>query len=338
MVPSARALAPKLLLAGVLPVVGYSILRPHVSSDAIALAIVMVFPLADIANERVRQGRFEPIGLIALTGISVGIVGVIVFHGDATLLKIRDSLITGVFGVVCLASLAAPRPVMFYLGRAFATGGDTEKVDEFNKLLELPGTLRRFRFVTAVWGVGLVGEAIVRTLLAFTLSTERFLIVAQLISWSVLAALFVFTIRFARRSRERVQGPIQALAAAVHERTDDEILAYVEDAGGAEAVLDARFKWMTAVLNRTRAKDCVVGYEITNGPEMYRYVFVVKDGKSSYEKRDPSGARFVQRIGLPDYLRLASGELDGTKAAIDGKMTLDGDLAFAGEFSGMFGV
>jgi hypothetical protein len=208
MVPNFRALAPKLLLAGVLPVVGYSLLRPRVSSDAIALAIVMIFPLADIVSERLRKGRFEPIGLIALTGISIGIVGVIVFHGDATLLKIRESLLTGVFGIVCLASLAAPKPLMFYLARAFATGGAKEKMDEFDKLLERPGSLRRFQFVTAVWGVGFVGEAVVRTLLAFTLPTERFLIVAQLISWGVLAVLISFTIRYTRRARARLAGPV----------------------------------------------------------------------------------------------------------------------------------
>src|SRR5437660_1716170 len=46
MVPSLGRLAPQLVVAGVLPVVGYSLLRPHVGSDAVALAAVMVFPVA----------------------------------------------------------------------------------------------------------------------------------------------------------------------------------------------------------------------------------------------------------------------------------------------------
>jgi len=49
MVPDVRRLVPQLLIAGVLPVIGYSLLRPHVGSDATALAAVMVFPLADIS-------------------------------------------------------------------------------------------------------------------------------------------------------------------------------------------------------------------------------------------------------------------------------------------------
>ncbi|MGI8793141.1 MAG: hypothetical protein ACR2H3_08195 [Acidimicrobiales bacterium] len=42
MVPSLRLIAPKILIAGVVPLVGYALLRPHVSSDAVALGAVMV--------------------------------------------------------------------------------------------------------------------------------------------------------------------------------------------------------------------------------------------------------------------------------------------------------
>src|SRR5438552_18284495 len=98
MMPSVRRLAPQLIVAGVLPLVGYMLLRPHVDSDATALAAVMVFPLLDIARERRRHGRFEPIGVISLFGIVIGIVGAVVFHGDTSLLKVRESLLTGVFG------------------------------------------------------------------------------------------------------------------------------------------------------------------------------------------------------------------------------------------------
>ena len=107
MVPSLRRLAPNLIVAGVFPVIGYAILRPHVSSDAVALAIVLVFPVAEIVVERLRHGRLEPVGIIALVGISLGLIGALAFNGDATLLKVRESIITGIFGVVCLASLVA---------------------------------------------------------------------------------------------------------------------------------------------------------------------------------------------------------------------------------------
>jgi predicted amino acid-binding ACT domain protein len=213
MVPSLRTLAPRILIAGVLPLVAYTLLRPHLASDAMGLALVSVFPLADIAIERIRHGRFEPIGMIALIGITAGIISALAFHGDATMLKIRESVFTGLFGLVCLASLPARRPTMFYLGRAFATAGDADKVAEFDTIWDLPGVPARFRFITALWGVALVGEAVLRTVLAVSVSTQRFLEISPVMGWTVLGGLLWFTTRFSRESEARVLAASEATAA-----------------------------------------------------------------------------------------------------------------------------
>jgi hypothetical protein len=208
MTPSLRELGPKALIAGVLPFVGYTLLRPHVHSDATALAAVMVFPVADIAVERVRRGRFEPIGLIALIGIGLGLIGAVVFHGSDLLLKLRESVITGAFGLICLASLAAHRPAMFYMARVFATGGDPKLVEEFNAIWDdRPAARRRFKLATVVWGLGLVGEAILRTVFAYTLPTGTFLAVAPVLGWAVIGGLIVFSVR------QRRAGEAEAAAA-----------------------------------------------------------------------------------------------------------------------------
>jgi len=204
MVPSWRRLAPQLVTAGVLPVIGYSLLRPHVGNDATALAAVMVFPLGDILFQRWRRGVIEPIGIIALFGIGLGLVSAVLLHGNAMLLKVRESVFTGVFGLVCLGSLLRPRPVMFYLGRMFATGNDPEKNAEFEGVWELPDSPRRFRFVTAVWGVALVAEAVLRTVLAVVLSTQRFLEVVPVVGWAVLGGLLFFTTRYSRAAEAAV--------------------------------------------------------------------------------------------------------------------------------------
>jgi hypothetical protein len=195
MLPSVKSILPQILIAGVLPVVAYSLLRPHVSSDAVALAAVMVFPVGEITFERIRRGRFEPIGIIALVGITIGMGGAIALHGNPMMLKLRESVLTGLFGVVCLGSLARRRPVMFYLGRAFATGGDKAKNDDFDELWHQPGASARFRMVTAVWGLALLAEAVLRTVLALALSTQRFLEVSPPVNWIILGGLFVFTRR-----------------------------------------------------------------------------------------------------------------------------------------------
>ena len=204
MVPSPRTLAPQLLIAGVFPVIGYALLRPHVSSDATALAAVLVFPVAEIVTQRVRRGVFEPIGIIAMVGIGIGLVGAVALNGSAMLLKIRESMVTGVFGVICLASLPMSRPAMSYLGRAFATGGDPDKVAEFDARWELPTVPRRFRVVTAVWGVSLVGEALLRMVLAMTIPTQAFLVISQVVNWAVLGGLLWFSVASTRAGERQV--------------------------------------------------------------------------------------------------------------------------------------
>jgi len=212
MVPDFRRLAPNILIAGVLPIVAYALLRPHVSSDAVALASVMVFPVGEITFERIRFRRFEPVGIISLVGITAGLAGAVLMHGDPFLLKVRDSLATGVFGVICLASLPARRPAMYYLGRAFATGGDLVKKAGFDDMWVLPGVRRRFRVVTAVWGVGLVGEATARITMALSLSTQVFLIVSQVVAGCTLGGLLWFTVRFSRASERRLVAELGDLA------------------------------------------------------------------------------------------------------------------------------
>ena len=205
MVPDIRKLAPRLIVAGVLPVAGYALLRPHVSSDFVALLAVSVFPIGDIVVERIRTKHFDPIGVIALIGITVGIIGAVALNGDATLLKVRESALTGVFGVYCLATLfVGKRPVMYYLARSFSTGGDEDRIQEFDDIWELPGVPGRFRIVTTVWAVALIGECGVRLWLAVSVSTQTFLDVSPILNWSVLGGLLVWTTRFSRRGEAAV--------------------------------------------------------------------------------------------------------------------------------------
>ena len=198
MVPDLRQAALPLLVGGVLPLVGYALLRPHVSSDAVGLLAVAVLPLGEVLWSRRRHGGLEPIGVLTLVGLALGVVGALVTRGDPTLLKLRESVFTGVFGVACLASLGARRPLMFHIGRAFATGGDASRAVAFETLWENPGAPGRFRRTTALWGLGLVGEAVVRTVLVFTVSTTLLLALAPLLFWTVLGSLIVLSVRAIR--------------------------------------------------------------------------------------------------------------------------------------------
>jgi hypothetical protein len=205
MLPSLRHVAPQLVVSGLLPVIVYPIVRAHVSTDVEALVIVAMLPFGDVVFERSHRHRVEPIGLLSLSGILLSVLVATCLHGDATVLKVRESAVSALFGIVCLASLVAPRPLLFYVSRAFASGGDPRQSEAFDEDWSLPTVPRRFRTATAVWGVGLVSEATLRCVLAVTLPTEAFLVTTQFLSWAVYGTLMWWTFAYIRSSKRAVK-------------------------------------------------------------------------------------------------------------------------------------
>lgn len=200
MVPTLRTLAPGGLVAGILPVVTYNIIRPHLTSDVEGLLLILVFPAAEIAFERRRAGRFEPIGVISMVGIALGVVAAALFNGSTLLLKVRTSTVTGGFGVACLVSLVLPKPAIWYVSRAFAAEGHRARKAKFDDFWSHPGVPARFRVITGIWAVSLIGEAAGQVTLAFLLSTGLFLTASLTLSGAILTGLIITSRQFVKAS------------------------------------------------------------------------------------------------------------------------------------------
>lgn len=215
MVPGWRTLLPQIVVSGILPVVAYALLRPHVPSDAIGLMVVSVFPIAQMAWDRFYHGRRDPISILILIAILLGVVLGLTLNGNTLLLKIRQSAFTGLFGVACLVSMAFPRPLMFLLGREFASGGDPEKRAAFSARWHLPTMPRRFRTVTLVWAVGLMCETTAQTVMALGLPTQTFLVLNQIVSGAFLGALLAYSVVATRRGERYAEEMLERLGGAV---------------------------------------------------------------------------------------------------------------------------
>lgn len=124
--------------------------------------------------------------------------------GDERFLLLKESLITGLLGLVCLASLLLPpRPLMFYFGRSFSGGGDAEAARRYDALWQYPTFRAIQRRLTIVWGSGFIGEALLRVLLLQVLPIAVFLAVSQLLALGVVVLLMVWTVRYVRAARAR---------------------------------------------------------------------------------------------------------------------------------------
>jgi hypothetical protein len=200
--PSVREHLPSLLWGAGLPICVYFLVRRHVRTDADALIIAGAFSVAWIFVQFVRQRRVDIIGALVLLGFAVGIVGSTLLGGNAYLLKVRDSFLTGAFGVACVVTVFThERPAFFYLSRYFSAGTDKDKVSAYNRLYEFSTGRHAFRVLSVVWGIGLFVEAGCRLTLAALLPTGTFLAVSPFLTASIIGSLFAFTVVFTKRTR-----------------------------------------------------------------------------------------------------------------------------------------
>ncbi len=198
-----RGILRSLVINAAIPVVLYLLSKRYVSSsDLIALSIAAAVPVIDSIIEVVRHRRLDIIGVLALLGIVVSIVGVLL-GGGPKLLLIRESFLTGALGIACFVSLLLPRPLMFYFGRQFMAGNDPVRLAEFNTQWQYPYARFVHYVITIGWGVAFVGEFILRVALVYTLPAVVVLAVSPVILGTLTTAAIFLTFAYVRYAKQR---------------------------------------------------------------------------------------------------------------------------------------
>jgi hypothetical protein len=166
----------------VVPFAVYFLVRPHVGSDAIALAIGGAIPTAWTLIRLLWQRRLDPIGVLAVLGFGVELLVAVLTRGNAFALKLQEAPLTGMFGLACLVSVAIRRPLLPTVLRFMG--------------LERAAMMRQASLVTLVIGATLFIDALVRVVLAATLATNTFVAVSREVNWAILAlGIFVLVQR-----------------------------------------------------------------------------------------------------------------------------------------------
>ena len=201
------------------PLVAYSLLRSAGQSAVTALVLSGAFPALGVAAGLIRHRRVDTIGVLVLAGIAVGtVLGLL--SGDPRLVLVEGSVPTAVFGLLCLGSLWARRPLIYRFAFEFI-GADTPRGRDFESRWDYPGFRHAFRLFTVVWGITYLAEAAARVIIVETTSTATALAVSKVMPYVVSAALVAWMIaygRHARREGERIaaaQGAAQGAAEPV---------------------------------------------------------------------------------------------------------------------------
>jgi hypothetical protein len=174
----------------------YTWAKPHVGEvHAIMLSALppMVWSLVDFARRRV----VDALSVLVLGGIALSLVGY-AFGGSPKLLLMRESLVTGLIGVVFLGSVVVRRPLVYVLAKAAVARQSGEEQAAFRAEAESPRFRRMMGVITAVWGCALVAETGVRAGLLFSIPVSRFLVVGPVVGYGTVGLLMLWTFLYAR--------------------------------------------------------------------------------------------------------------------------------------------
>jgi hypothetical protein len=183
------------------PLAAYNVLRSAGLTAVTALVISGVFPALGVTIGVIRNRRLDVVGAVVLAGIVVGTVLGLVSHSPRLVL-VEGSVPTGVFGLACLGSLRARRPLMFSFALEFA-GPDSARGRDMTRLWQHEGYRHVLRIITAVWGVGFLVEAALRVVIVYNTSTGTALASSK-VSPFVFAAIFsAWTLAYGARQKKK---------------------------------------------------------------------------------------------------------------------------------------
>ncbi|MEU7552130.1 VC0807 family protein [Streptomyces sp. NPDC044571] len=201
----------------VAPIITYNQLHDHGWSEFGALLASSAWPVLDSVISLAWRRKLDEFAIVTLVFLVITAVVSLVGAHSARALLIKDSGVTGLFGLLCLVTLLTPRPLMFYFGRKFATDGTPESTAWWNGLWQFEGFRRTMIVMTTVWGVGYLAEAAVRVVLAYLLPTDTMVVISPIMIYGVLGALALWTTYYGKRSK--AEGERRAAEAAAAQAT-----------------------------------------------------------------------------------------------------------------------
>lgn len=183
------------------PLVAYSLLRSNGSSMVTALVLSGILPTFNVVIGLVRHRRLDAIGAVVLLGIAVG-TAVGLGSSNPKWVLLEGSVPTGIFCLVCLASLWTSRPLMFRFALEFK-GAETPDGRDFADRWRYAGFRHVFRVMTAVWGIAYLAEAVARVIIVESTSTGTAFDISKIMPYAIAAILVAWMTSYGLRAKRR---------------------------------------------------------------------------------------------------------------------------------------
>lgn len=158
-------------------------------------------PLAGVIGDWIRWRTVEMVGVVVCAGIVLSVVLALVSN-DPRVVLLEGVVVTFAFGVGCLWSLRAPRPLIFSFAQAFYGGPRAVEGAELDTEYVTYREARAFwRSVTVVWAAVYAVESIARGLAVMVTAPQTALLLNRLLPWVVYVGLTAWTFWWGQRVR-----------------------------------------------------------------------------------------------------------------------------------------
>lgn len=183
----------------VFPYTIYSLLMSYTDSLH-SLMAATCFPLLDTLYNLIRFRKFDPFSSFMLFGFILAVL-MVFLGGSEKLLLVRESIVTGIIGMVFILSLFFfKRPLIYHFALRFTVEDDPDKKSRFASHWNYPYFRFIMRLMTGVWGLITLLEAVVKVYLAYTLTPSVFLATSGIITYSFIGFAIGWTIWYRKRS------------------------------------------------------------------------------------------------------------------------------------------
>ncbi|HEV2188087.1 MAG TPA: VC0807 family protein [Stellaceae bacterium] len=194
------------------PLAAYAVLSRLGANEFISLGAAATLPAIYIAAAVLRGKRIDRVAVLVLALLALAIALTIV-TGDPRILLAKSVIVTGFAGLYFLATLLAERPFIFYASQQTVGRDEPGGEPVWDERWQASQSFRRaMRAMTVIWGLGLVGEAIVRAAIIYTLPVAQAVVWGQLWAIGCLVVLCLVSIRIGRRTRDVVRAEMRRQA------------------------------------------------------------------------------------------------------------------------------
>jgi hypothetical protein len=200
-----RGALASLVINFVAPLLAYYLIRPHVGSSALALALASAIPVGYTLVMLAARRRLDPVGVVSVASFGLGVLVSWASGGNALALELQDPALTGLIGLGCLISVVIGRPLHPVILRLLGRGNA--------RYAGIATSARRgtSMVTTTIIGLAFTGHAVAVAILALTQSTSMFVALQHLVGLPFfglgIAALFFYRSRLQARQRDEESTP-----------------------------------------------------------------------------------------------------------------------------------